>query len=544
MKILPSLSIAVAAMFSQGHSIAHEIPKEASTPGEQLDKGLGSLHHPVSTRNKLAQAYFDQGLKLVYAFNHEAALASFVRAIELDPKLAMAAWGMAYALGPNINSPMSDSAHKLAYGSLQQAIALKDDASPRERAYIDALAKRYSADPGADRNALDLAYTEAMAELAKRYPEDADAAVLYAESLMDLHPWKLWKADGSPEEGSLEIIAVLEQVLKQQPKHIGANHYYVHAIEMSPHPEKALAAARRLETLAPSAGHLVHMPAHIYIRTGDYLAAARSNIAAARADERLIAAGGQSAYLLGYYGHNLHFLAVSYAYAGNAAKSIAAASKLATLVSPKLKDAPYLDSYYTTPALIYTLFDRWDEVLALPEPPFEAPLSTTLLHFSRAIALAGKGRSGEAQIERGKFLAAVAATGAAAEYGNNRTLAVLDVAGPYLDGRLALLAKRLPAAIQAFRQAAAAEEKLAYDEPPNWYLSSYWMLGNALLQSGDASAAEAAFRADLKHNIASGRSLRGLQAALSAQGKSGPAGTVRRQFLHAWRGADIELAQY
>ncbi|HTD03151.1 MAG TPA: hypothetical protein VK751_05025, partial [Undibacterium sp.] len=289
MKSAHRLAIAVAALLLCGYSAAHEVPKESFTPGNELDAGLGSLHHPVSTRNQLAQAYFDQGLKLVYAFNHEAALASFVRAIELDPRLAMAAWGIAYALGPNINAPMSDSAHKLAYGSLQQAIALKEYASPQERAYIDALGKRYSSNPDADRTTLNIAYKDAMADLARRYPDDADAAVLYAESLMDLHPWKLWKPDGTPEEGSLEIIAVLEKVLKRHPDHIGANHYYVHALEMSPHPEKALTAARRLETLAPSAGHLVHMPSHIYIRTGDYLAAARANVAAARADERLIA---------------------------------------------------------------------------------------------------------------------------------------------------------------------------------------------------------------------------------------------------------------
>ncbi|HTD06968.1 hypothetical protein, partial [Undibacterium sp.] len=254
-----------------------------------------------------------------------------------------------------------------------------------------------------------------------------------------------------------------------------------------------------------------------------------------------IAAGGQSGYLLGYYGHNLHFLAVSYAYAGNSGKSIAAANKLADLVYPKLKEAPYLDAFYATPALIYTLFDRWDEVLALPEPPFEAPVSTSLWRFARAIAFAGKGRNDEAQQERGKFVAAVSATGASDEYGNNRMLAVLDVASHYLDGRLAMLAQDLSGAIQAFRQAADAEEKLSYDEPPNWYLSSGWMLGKALLQAGDAAAAEAAFRTDLKHNIASGRSLRGLQAALSAQGKSSQADEARRQFLHAWRDADSAL---
>ncbi|GGC69950.1 hypothetical protein GCM10011396_16220 [Undibacterium terreum] len=541
MKLACIRTILAISMLFSGFVVAHESPKELSVPGNSLDSGLSPLHHAVSTKNKQAQAYFDQGLKLVYAFNHEAALASFVRAIELDPHLAMAAWGMAYALGPNINQPMSEPAHKLAYGALQQAIVLKKYASASEGAYIDALSKRYSADPKADSTALNVAYKDAMADLSRRYPNDVDAAVLYAESVMDLHPWKLWKADGTPEEGTLEAIAALEKALKRQPNHIGANHYYVHAIEMSPYPEKALASARRLETLAPSAGHLVHMPAHIYIRTGDYLAAARSNIAAAHADERLIAAGGQSGYLTGYYGHNLHFLAVSYAYAGNAEQAIAAANKLADMVRPKLKEAPYLDSFYATPALIYTLFDRWDDILALPEAPFEAPVSTTLWHFARSIAYAGKGRNEDAQQERSKFIAAKSSTGEAEEYGNNRSRAVLEVALHYLDGRLALFAKDAPAAVLALREAADAEDKLSYDEPPNWYLSSGWMLGNALLQEGDAVGAEAAFRNDLKHNIASGRSLHGLQLALNEQGKPNQAEQARKQFVQAWRGADITL---
>lgn len=535
-------ALALAAILITAAEAAHEPAARGIDPGRALDPGLGKLHHPVSTRQPQAQAFFDQGMKLLFAFNHEGAIAAFARAAQLDPDLAMAHWGIAYALGPNYNFPMSPEAHKEAYAELAKAIALKDKASVRERDYIDALSKRYASDPQADVGPLNRAYKDAMAALARRYANDVDAQVLYAESLMDLRPWKLWKPDGTPEEGTPEIIAVLQRALKLSPDHTGANHYYIHALEMSPHPEQALAAARRLETLAPAAGHLVHMPAHAYIRTGDYIAAERVNERAARADERLRAAGVHSLYTVGYYGHNLHFLAVSAALAGNAAKSIAAARKLADVVKPQLKDVPFLDVFYATPAQVLVLFDRWDDVLALAEPPFEAPFSGAMYHFARALAFAAKGRADDAKAERAKFGAMVAATGKTIELGNNSALAVLAVAAPYLDGRLALLAGDAPGAVDALRHAAAAEEALAYDEPPGWYLASNWMLGTALLRAGDPAGAERAFRADLKHNVASGRSLYGLRAALAAQGKERQAAAVQAQFVRAWRGADVKLA--
>jgi tetratricopeptide (TPR) repeat protein len=288
----------------------HTVPSGATTSSVALDPGFGPLHHGVSTRNAQAQAYFDQGMKLVFAFNHEAAIRSFQRAAELDPELAMAHWGIALSLGPNINMPMDADAHRAAYGEVQKALALKTRASVAERAYIDALATRYSANADADQQALQIAYKNAMQDLVRRYPNDADAAVLYAESLMDLRPWKWWTPDGKPAEGTLEIVKVLERALAQHPDHIGANHYYIHAVEASQHPEKALPAAKRLEKLVPAAGHLLHMAAHIYIRTGDYPEAARVNEAAVRADEALAKSAEISFYRIAYYGHNLHFLAV------------------------------------------------------------------------------------------------------------------------------------------------------------------------------------------------------------------------------------------
>jgi hypothetical protein len=542
MAVVKCLAAALAAALLAANLSAHEAPPAGVDPGRAIDAGLGPLHHPVSTASRQAQAFFDQGLKLVFAFNHEGALASFRRAAALDPQLAMAHWGEALALGPNYNLPMTPEAHKAAFEALGRAQALKGKASDAERAYIDALARRYSADPQAEAAPLNAAYAKAMAELARRYPKDVDAQVLYAESLMNLRPWKLYAADGRPAEGTDAIIATLEDALRKRPEHIGANHYYIHAVEMSPQPERGLDSARRLETLAPSAGHLVHMPAHTYIRTGRYLDAARVNEKAAAADERLRAAGVQSLYTVGYYGHNLHFLAVCYALAGNAGKSIAAANKLADLARPQLKDVPFVDLFYATPAQVLVLFERWDEILAMVEPPFEAPMSGALWRFARALAFASKGQAGEARAEREQLVKAMATLPPTLEFGTNAAPAVMAVALPYLDGRLALLAGDAPAAVRALGEAAAAEDRLAYDEPPGWYLGSYLMLGHALMKAGDAAGAEAALRSELQRNVGSGRALFGLQTALKAQGKDRLALRAQRQFNQAWIGADTALA--
>ncbi|HEV8257570.1 MAG TPA: hypothetical protein VGR42_11385 [Casimicrobiaceae bacterium] len=520
---------------------AHDAAPATPASTVALDPGLGSLHHPVSTRNRQAQAYFDQGLKLVFAFNHEAAIQSFAHAAQLDPDLAMAHWGIALSLGPNINRPMDAKAHKAAYQALQKAIALKSKAAPAGRAYIDALSKRYSANAEADIEPLQVAYKDAMKALVRRYPQDNDAAVLYAESLMDLHPWKFWAPDGTPNEGTQEIVAVLERVLARSPQHIGANHYYIHAVEASPHPEKALASAKRLETLAPSAGHLVHMPAHTYIRTGNYLDAARANVAAVRADERTARSGTDTFYMIGYYGHNLHFLAIANAFAGNSREAIAAANKLYAFEAPRIREVPPVDGFLFTPALLLVEFGRWDDILALPEPAFEAALTGALWHFARTLAFAGKGQADAAQAERAKFLEVANAVPKSLEFGNNDAAGVLAVARPYLDGRLALMAGNNAGAIAQLRLAVAAEDALAYDEPPGWYLPTRNALGVALLRDCDYPAAEQVYRDELKLHPESGRALFGLRATLLAQKRNGEAAAVGKRFERAWRAADVKL---
>jgi len=534
--------VAVVTLVVTTGVLAHEVAAPAAS-NQGIDPGLGSVHHPVTTKSKQAQAYFDQGMRLIFAFNHEAAIKSFTRAWELDPNLAMAQWGIAYALGPNINRPMDPEAHKAAYDALQKAIALKSRVSTAERTYIDALTKRYSANADADVAPMQLAYKDAMRELVRRYPNDNDAAVLYAESLMDLNPWKFWAHDGTPAAGTLELVAVLERVLARAPDHTGANHYYIHAVEASPHPEKALPSARRLTTLAPSAGHLVHMPAHVYIRTGNYLDAVRANIEAVKADERLAATGGDSSsfYLISYYGHNLHFLAISNAFAGNSRDALSAARKLYEVEAPRIKEVPAVDGFLMTPALVLVDFGRWDEILLLPEPAFEAPITGAMWHLARTLAFTAKVQADDAQAERAKFAEAAKVLSKTMEYGNNNAEMLALVAGPYLDGRLAMMAGNTMAAITYLRQAVAAEDALTYDEPPAWYLPSRNSLGAALLRAGDLPAAEQVFRDELAIHAESGRALFGLRAALAGQGRDREALAVQKRFDRAWRAADVAL---
>src|SRR6266571_1982773 len=320
----------------------------ASSP--KLLPGLGDVHHPVSTKNSQAQQFFDQGLKLVFGFNHDEARKSFQRAAELDPKLAMAWWGVSLTLGPNYNLPVDLEREKAGYDAVQRAVSLQKNASEPESAYINALVVRYSNDPHVDLHALDRAYKEAMGKLAARYPDDLDAATLYAESAMNLNPWRLWTADGKPAEGTEEIVATLESVLKRDPNHLGANHYYIHAVEASPHPERALPSAARLEKLAPAEGHLTHMPSHIYARVGDHSASARCNQAAMAADRKFLSeTNEQGFYRLMYYSHNMHFLAYADCMRGDFAGAKAAAEKLVANVSPGVKAIPMLEGFLPTP---------------------------------------------------------------------------------------------------------------------------------------------------------------------------------------------------
>ena len=510
-----------------------------------LMRGLGEHHHSISTKSPEAQRFFDQGLTLVFAFNHEEAARAFRRASKLDQKSAMAYWGVALALGPCINLDVDPPHEKAAYEAVQKALSLASLATQSERAYIQALAKRYSSDTKADLRKLDREYANAMRELSKVYPDDLDAATLYAESLMDLHPWKLWSLDGHPTEGTDEILAVLESVLRRDPDHIGANHYYIHATEASPHPERALASARRLKTLAPSAGHLVHMPAHTYMRVGDYSAAAQSNAAAAEADRVYFRESGTSSsmYDMMYYCHNLHFLSASYRMAGDFIHAIQAADELAAHVGPMLHDMPVAEVYAPTPIFVLVRFHHWDDVLKLPSPDANLSMTTAFWHFARGSALAAKGQIAFAEGERKAVSTIRAQMPAEQEFSfySNKAQAFLDLAGNILDARIAAAKGDHDLAIKYWEKGVEIEDELYYGEPPEWFYPVRESLGAALLQNGQADRAEGVFRADLEQYPRNPRSLFGLLRALEAQHKTEGADEVRREFEAAWKNADVPL---
>ncbi len=508
-----------------------------------LLSGLGRHHHPISTNNREAQAFFDQGLNLVYAFNHEEATRSFQRAAELDPQAAMPHWGVALALGPNINSEIDPARERAAYGAAQKAVQLAGRAPENERAYIHALAKRYSKDSNADLNKLALDYKNAMSELVRRYPDDLDAATLYAESMMDLRPWKMWTLDGKPAPGTEEIVTVLESVLKRDPEHPGANHYYIHAVESSRNPERALPSARRLGALAPSAGHLVHMPSHIYVQTGDYDEAVKSNAAAAEADRTYIqSTGAKGMYPLMYYSHNLHFLAYANAALGKFADAQKAAGQLVENVAPSVSDMPMLEGWIPTPIFVLLRFNRWDDLLRLPAPDPKLTTTTVVWRFARGVAYAVKGEIRNAEGERRAFDEAQKQIGEDAMFGLlNSASSVLRVAALVLDARIAAAKSDSRGAIDLWGKAVEAQEGLAYDEPPAWYYPVRESLGAALLQNGRYQEAEGVFRRDLERNPRNGRSLFGLWQSLKSQNKTVDADWVRRQFEAAWKNSDIRL---
>ncbi|MBC8028647.1 MAG: hypothetical protein H7Z16_00925 [Pyrinomonadaceae bacterium] len=532
-----SLSFCTVALSQHPHNTR----KETKEPSAAHMPGMGTHHHPVSTTNPEAQKFFDQGLRFVFAFNHEEAIRSFKRAAELDPQLAMAHWGIALALGPNINLDVDPEREKAAYEAAQKAQSLKSHASEHERAYLDALVTRYSLDPKADLKKLAVDYKNAMADVVKRYPDDLDAATLYAESAMNLRPWKFWTADGKPAEGTEEIVATLESVLRRDPNHIGAIHYYIHAVEASNTPERALAYAPQLPTLVPAAGHLVHMPSHIYARTGDYEAAALSNKYAARVDEAYMKArGGGGFYPAMYYSHNLHFLAIAEGMSGRFAPAIAAAKQLEVHVGPHLKAMPMLEGFMTVSPLLLVRFNRWDDIEKLPAPDKSMVGTTAVWHFARGMAFDSKGRSKEAAAELDALIAAQKLLPADANFGLNSASHVLKIAEKVLAARLAYRNDRQQA-ISLLRSAVELEDSLSYDEPQAWFIPVREALGAVLMRSGDHVGAEAVFRADLEKNRRNGRSLFGLMEALKAQKKNQQAMLVKQQFEAAWKSADTKL---
>ncbi len=452
-----ALSLTVSTAFSQ----------PAAPRPVDLMQGLSTLHHPVSTTNPEAQQFFDQGLRLVYAFNHDEAARSFHRAADLDPQLAMAWWGVALAVGPNYNLPVDPDHEKLAIEAIDKAKSLSPGGPQIEKDYIEALARRYSHDAQPNYQQLNVDYSNAMRRLNARFPYDLYAATLFADSMMNLRPWKLYRADGTPEQGTDEIVATLESVLRRDPSHIGAMHLYIHAVEASSHPERALPYADRIAALAPSAGHLVHMPAHIYERTGNYDGARQHNVDAAKADEDYAAATGmRGIYSMMYYSHNLHFGAIAASMQGRCAEAQAAANHLADNVRPALKEMPMLEAFASVALEVSVRCARWDDLLAAPEPDAQDSVLKAFSLYSRGMALVARGKTVEAETLMLQLSGIEAHTPRDQFFMlpiENHTWQIFHIADDILAARIAAARGDKPAAIDLLRDAVASQDKLLYD---------------------------------------------------------------------------------
>jgi len=479
-------------------------------------------------------------LRLIYAFNHDEAGRCFQHAAELDPQLAMAYWGIAEAVGPNYNDPASEGRFVQAHAAIEKAQTFAADASESDKAYIAALAKRFPADPKSDLRAAAEQYRDAMRDVVKRFPDDLDAATLFAEAGMNLHPWGLWRPDGTPQEGTEEVVTTLESVIRREPNHLGAVHYYIHAVEASNSPERALAGADRLAHLAPAAGHLVHMPAHIYIRTGDFEAALKTNQKAALADQAYLkATGAEGIYPLMYYSHNLHFIAMAAAMNGNYLESRRGAQLLAANVGPHVKDMPPLEGFMTVSLAVEMRFHKWGEILKAPQPDPAMRTATVFWHFARGLALAATGKLDEAEAEY-KIVAEVEEkTPPDAVFQmpiNNKTKDILKIAANVLGAKISLAKNDTDATVRQLRVAVATQDLLKYDEPQDWFYPVRESLGAVLLKIADNAGAEEVFRADLERNPRNPRSLFGLEQALKAQQRTYDAGFIRKQFDANWKG--------
>lgn len=530
----------------QGSHKHYEHSDQANEPGPggQIAprlQNLGSHAFPVSTQNRDAQLFMNQGLNLAYAFNHAEARRAFREAARLDGSLAMAYWGQALVLGPNINALMESSEEPQALENVQKAMSLKGTASPREQALIEALSTRYTGD-AKHRQVNDKAYAEAMRQVHQRFPDDLDIAMLYVESMMDLRPWGYWMRDGSPHEGTAGIVALTEDVMKRNPKHPGALHMYIHLMEAH-HADRAEAAADALLPLLPAAGHMVHMPGHIYQRVGRYNDAIRSNELAVAADEDYITqCRAQGLYPMGYYPHNIHFLWFAATYDGQSGKAIEAARKVAAKIDDQaLKDVPITAGFRVVPYLALTRFGKWDEMLNEPQPTSNAYLRG-MWHYNRGLALVAKNQLGAADQELAKLNTVLKDPSLDAPlFSPNLSRTILAIGPEVLGGEIAAARGHYDKAIGMLERAVRLEDALVYTEPSEWHYPPRHALGAVLLEAGRPAEAETVYWEDLRRNRDNGWSLYGLWQALKAQKKTDQAALVEARFRKAWQRADVTL---
>jgi tetratricopeptide (TPR) repeat protein len=521
---------------------------EAPAPGMPLAPrllNLGPHTFKVTTKSEEAQKFISQGVNLAYGFNHAEAARAFAEAARLDPECAMAYWGHALVLGPNINAPMAPEEEPKAYELAQKAMSLKAKVTPREQAYIDAIAARYTGKAD-DRKQADRAFADAMRKVAQAYPDDVDAKTIFAEALMDLRPWNYWTRDGEPYEETNEIVATLEQVLAKSQNHPGALHYWVHVWEPTDTPERAEAEADRLLPAMPGVGHMVHMPAHIYQRVGRHADVVKSNQMAVAADEDYIAqCKAQGIYPLAYYPHNVHFIWMGATATGQSKLAIESAKKVASVIPDEaLGKVPILQGFLVVPYWALVRFGQWDEILADRGPRHATPFTRGAWRYARSMALINKGRLAEADKELAllkKTLADPTLKGQVT-MSSNSGYAILRVGGEVVAGELAARRKQWNTALLHFERGVRYEDSLVYQEPPDWHSPVRENLAAALLATGRADEAEAIYWQDLKINPESGWSLNGLARALQAQGKKDESAEVQKRFEKAWKDADITLS--
>jgi tetratricopeptide (TPR) repeat protein len=538
------LALVALACLSGAVSAQHPGAKKPDTPLPPLMEGLGTAAIEITTADPMAQAYFNQGLRLIYAFNHDEAIRAFRAAETIDPDCAMAQWGVAVALGPNYNMEADPEKAEVLLTALRKAKQLVQAATPKEQAYVAAAETRYSEDPQADRKQLDRAYADAMRALAAKYPEDLDAAVLAAESMMQLRPWDLWTADGStPLPGTEEIVSRLEAVLEKNPNHTGANHYHIHACEASQTPQRALPSARRLGGLAPGAGHLIHMPSHIFFRLGMYDDAVKSNEQAVAVDEAYIAKEKPTgAYPMMYFPHNIHFLWAALTMEGRSADAIAAATRMSQKLTPEMAKEMAIVEYFL-PVRWYALtrFGKWDEMLQEMGPPEELTFARGIWHYARGKAFAGKNQLAEAAVELAGLEASLVATPQDMALMRHSTPRLLAIAQHDLAADISAHAGATNDAIAQLRVAVLLQDQVLYDEPPPWYTSERVALAKVLLAANKPAEAEAVLREDLKRSPNSGWALFPLEKAVRAQNRAGEAEQIQAEFKKAWARADFSL---
>ena len=520
-------------------------PEKMNADNAPLFSGLGNLHYKISTTSSTAQKYFNQGLTLLYAFNHGEAGRSFKAAIGADSTAAMAYWGMGMVLGPNYNAALNPSVLADIHDVMEKAMKYSGKVTAREQALINALAKRFPKEPVTDMTPYNAAYAVAMKEAYERFPGDVEIGCLYADALMNEHPWNLWLKDGTAQPWTPAILQVLEQLLKQWPQHPGANHMYIHAIEASREAAKGLAAANRLENMLPAAGHLLHMPSHIYIRTGYYHKGVLVNEKASEADSSYIAqCKVQGSYPMMLYPHNVHFLAACAFLEGNSKKAMDAAWRVSRIADRRyLAENLTVQHYYSIPFYVMVHLGKWDEVLQLPKPGSSLKYPLAIWHYARGMAYAGKNNIPEAQKELDalKAIAADESLKSMLIWETNSAADLVQIALKVLNGQMAGTKLQFDVAVASLKEAVEIEDRLNYQEPPDWFFSVRHTLGHVLIKAGRFAEAEQVYKEDLVNLPENGWALMGLYNSLSAQNKTKEAAAVKKRFDAAWKHADIKI---